>query len=56
MASQVVVELTCPMKAAKTTATLMILLMEDQAKSAAVSVLSSLFLHFFASGQNYINL
>ena len=56
MASQVVVELTCPKKAAKTTATLTIPLMQDPAKSAGMSVLSSLFLHSFVSRQNYINL
>ena len=55
MASQVVVELTCAKKAAKTTATLAIPLMQDPAKSATMSVLSSLFLHSFASGQNCIN-
>ena len=56
MASQVVVELTCPKKAANTTATLTIPLMQDAAKSAAMSVLSSLFLHSFVSGQNCTNL
>ena len=55
MASQVVVELTCPKKAAKTTATLTIPLMQDSAESAAISGLSLLLLYSFASGQNYIN-